>query len=131
MISLKAVKSYCKDFTKIENYEKAVADTATSWHCHHRLEEFVSVDWLKKHNDYYNVSPNELIFLTPSEHMRIHHQGNKNQMYGKVTKGYTGKKHSDITKKKMSESRKGKPKSEEWKRKLSEAAKKRWAKAKC
>ena len=30
---------YCRgDISKIENYDKAIADTKTVWHCHHRLE---------------------------------------------------------------------------------------------
>ena len=30
---------YCRgDISKIENYDKAIADTKTVWHCHHRRE---------------------------------------------------------------------------------------------
>ena len=61
----------------IENYDKAIEDKSQTWICHHRLEEFVSSKWLKKHNDYYNVSPNELIFLTKKEHSKTYHKGKK------------------------------------------------------
>ena len=123
----KCVKKYCKDFEKIENYEKAIADTTQTWECHHRLEEFVSKKWLVEHNDYYNVSPNELIFLTEYEHKSLH-------------KNMKGKHHSEETKKKMSEMQKrkivsetskeknrlahlGKHHSEETKKKMSEVRK--------
>lgn len=39
MISEKAVeKICCEDASKIENYDKAVADTTQIWICHHRSE---------------------------------------------------------------------------------------------
>lgn len=63
---------FCDQPELIENYEKAIADKTQTWVCHHRLEEFVSKQWLIDHNDYYNVSPNELIFLTKAEHNKIH-----------------------------------------------------------
>ena len=72
MINVERAKKFCKDFEKIENYELAMNDTSQMWHCHHRLGEIVSTNYLKSHNDYYNVSPNELIFLTASEHHKVH-----------------------------------------------------------
>ena len=39
MISLRTVTKYCgEDISKIENYDKAIADTTQMWICHHRLE---------------------------------------------------------------------------------------------
>ena len=37
MISESQAKKYCKDYVKIENYEKAIKDSF-KWECHHRLE---------------------------------------------------------------------------------------------
>ena len=77
MIS-KTIKNLCKEPEKIENYEKAVADTELTWHCHHRLEiddngntVMYKADLVEK-NLYYERPPEELIFLTPTEHMRLH-----------------------------------------------------------
>ena len=109
MISKNMLK-YCDKPELIENYEKAIVDKTQIWHCHHRLEEFVSKQWLIDHNDYYNVSPNELIFLTNEEHSSLHHKGKvlseeiKKKISG-VKKGYH---HSEETKKKISEADKGK-----------------------
>ena len=38
MISLGRVKQYCKNYTEIENYDKAIADKTEMWACHHRME---------------------------------------------------------------------------------------------
>ena len=125
MINESGVKKFCKDFKKIENYEKAVNDTTQTWACHHRLETHNSdgekrlVDIARKElialGMYYDRPSEELIFLTITEHAKLHRKG---------------KQHSEETKKKISEAREGKkrePFSEEWKRKLSEAHKgKHW-----
>lgn len=116
---------YCRQPELIENYSKAIADNSEIWACHHRLETHNSdgerrlVDILESElialGLYYDRPPEELIFLTQSEHMRLHRIGKPGAM--------KDKHHSDETKRKMSKSRKGKPKSEEHKRKLSEAHK--------
>lgn len=125
MICESSVKVFCKDFTKIENYEKAVNDMSQTWACHHRLETHTSdgekrlVDIARKElialGMYFDRPAEELIFLTKVEHAKLHRKG---------------KQHSEETKKKISEAREGKkrePFSEEWKRKLSEAHKgKHW-----
>ena len=97
------VKRYCKeDISLIENYDKAINDTTQTWHCHHRDEVKIlpsgmkvirSYKDLKENGRYYGRPANELIFLTKSEHRRLH----KN-----------GAVHSEETRKKMSESHKGK-----------------------
>lgn len=116
---------YCRQPELIENYSKAIADNSEIWACHHRLETHNSdgerrlVDILESElialGLYYDRPPEELIFLTQSEHMRLHRIGKPGAM--------KDRHHSDETKRKMSESRKGKPKSEDHKRKLSEAHK--------
>ena len=105
-------KRYCKDYEKIENYQKAKKDDFKGWHCHHRLETHnsdgerrlvdISHKELKALGMYYNRPAEELIFLPASEH----------NAYGK------GKHRSVETRRKMS-----KPRSEEARRKMSESAK--------
>ena len=63
----------------IENYDKAVADNFKGWMLHHRLEctidgEYaLSVKDLKRMNMYYNRPYFELIYLTNSEHSKLHY----------------------------------------------------------
>ena len=126
---------YCKDYENIENYEKAKADNFKNWECHHRLQTWnsdgerrlvdITPDELKALGMYYNRPPEELIFLTVSEHNSLHKKGNT----------YTrGRRHSEESKKKMSLAKKGmyvgeknpfygKHHSEDTRRRLSEAAK--------
>lgn len=118
-------EKYCKEPEKIENYQKAKKDNFKGWECHHRLETHTS-DGIRRPVDiphkelialglYYNRPPEELIFLTESEHnafrkgkklseeakqkMRAAKKGEKNPMYGKHL--------SEETKKKLSEANKG------------------------
>lgn len=70
---------FCKDdISKIENYAAAIADKDNMWHCHHRLEltldgEFaLSKADLKRHNMYYHRPYFELIFLSQTEHKKLH-----------------------------------------------------------
>lgn len=143
MISEK-VKKYCNcDISKIENYDKAVVDKDETWHCHHRAEILscgnFSVETLKKYCLYYNRNPEELIFLTESEHHRLHTFCDKHPLYGKhhsaetkrkMSEARKGNKHplygkhlSAETKKKISEAKNGISRSSETKRKISEARK--------
>lgn len=119
MICLKKVKKFCKDYTQIENYDKAVNDATQTWICHHILGEILTPEQLIEHNFYYDVPPCMLKFVTKSEHESIHKRGDKN--------GFYGKKHSDKTRARMSASHKCHVVSEETRRKISEAAKSRWA----
>ena len=120
MIASENVKRFCReDISKIENYDKAINDHTQTWHCHHRLEigdngERISRKDLKNRCLYFDRPASELIFLTRSEHVRLHHTGNKNML---------GKKFSDETRQKMSEAHRGRTMSEESRRKMSEARK--------
>ena len=153
MINEKTANRYCRDeLSKIENYDKAIADTTTIWHLHHRLELTLDGEFalthkqLKMHDMYYNRPYYELIFLTPSEHRRLHMEGKNHPLFGKhipyetrrkmseAEKGeknhFFGKHHSEETRRKMSEAKKGENHplfghhhSEETRRKISEAQK--------
>ena len=107
MIDKRSAKSFCRDdISLIENYDKAIADDTQTWHCHHRRETIFSKSDLIEISEYYNRPACELIFLTPLEHIRLHH---------------LGKHLSAETRKKMSEARINKPKSAETRKKMSEA----------
>ena len=123
MISKRSAKAFCRDdISQIENYDKAIADTTQVWHCHHRRETIFSRKDLIEIGEYYNRPACELIFVTKSEHTRLHKIGENNPNFGKPAWN-NGKHLSEETRKKMSEALKGKRLSEEHKRKLSEAHK--------
>ena len=154
MISKRSAKAYCKDdISLIENYDKAIADKTQVWQCHHRRETIYSVKDLQDIGEYYNRPACELIFLTHSEHMKLHHlgkhlsedtrrklseakNGENNPMFGKhhsaethqkMSEAHKGKHHSAETRQKLSESHKGKSLSVETRKKMSEARKgKHW-----
>ena len=108
MICEQTIKIFCNDFTKIENYEKAIADIAQTWQCHHRLETHNSDGTERPKNAqlskaelialgmYYNRPAEELIFLTEVDHKRLHNAGKKRIHF------------SEEWKRKMSEAHKGK-----------------------
>ena len=152
MINIEQANKYCKDdISKIENYEKAIADTTQTWHCHHIAEIKVlpsgitvirSIEELKEDKRYYNCPANELIFLTPTEHLRLHKTGqarsyetrqkiavsrkgrtHTEETRQKIADAHKGKTYSEESRKKMSESQKGKTRSEETRRKIGEARK--------
>lgn len=117
MICLPTVKRFCSNFTEIENYDKAIADTEKVWECHHKLELIETgavvdstkqdlIDW----GIYYDRPADELIFLTKAEHRRLHANWKKNKFFAE--KGRTpwnkGIPMSNETRKKISENRKGK-----------------------
>lgn len=117
MINIKKVKQYCKDdISRIENYELAINDKEQMWDCHHRLEltlngEFAHTsEELKQLEMYYKRPYFELIFLTKSDHKKLH--SNTSKWKEKTSKAWKGKKHSEETRKKMSKGREGKTYSE-------------------
>ena len=140
MIDKKRAIKYCKDdISLIENYDKAFSDTTQMWHCHHRRETIFSRKDLIEIGEYYNRPACELIFLTKSEHMKLHHLGKPSGMKDKhpseesrkkmseKKKGENnplfGKHHSAETCKKISEANKGKHLSAEACKKIAEARK--------
>lgn len=126
-------KLYCDNIENVENYDKANADGFKGWECHHRLETHnsdgerrlvnITLEELIALDMRYNRPPEELIFLTKSEHCKLHHIGNKNMK---------GKHHSEEARKKISDSMKGernpmkgKHLSEETKQKMAETIKRK------
>ena len=124
---------YCKDYENIENYQKALADNFKGWNCHHRLETHnsdgerrlvdISRNELKALDMYYNRPASELIFLTESEHSRLHMKGKHPSEEARKKMSEAKKNMSAETRKKMGEANKGKHLSEEQKKKISEAQK--------
>ena len=128
MINESRVKKYCKEeLSKIENYDKAIADTTQVWHCHHMTETWwnCSKKELIENECYYNRKACELIFLTPTEHSKLHNKGKKlsEETRRKISESTKGKKFSEETRRKLSEAHKGKQHTEEWRRKSGEAHK--------
>ena len=122
MINEIQARKYCKeDISKIKNYDKAIADTTQTWHCHHMTETWwnCTVKELIENECYYNRKACELIFLTQAEHHRLHHKGKTltEEHRRKLSEAAKGKKNHNF----------GKTPSEDTRRKLSEAAKRQWA----
>lgn len=113
---------YCRDYTQIENYNKAVVDETQIWDCHHRLETHtsdgerrlvdISTEELKALGVYYNRPPEELIFLTQEEHMRLHRLGKKldKESIQKRTAKQKGLKRTEETKRRLADSNRNNPK---------------------
>lgn len=76
--------AYCipEQIEQIENYKFSKKDNFSGWCIHHRLETHnsdgekrlvnLSMDELIALDMYYNRPANELIFLTKSEHTKLH-----------------------------------------------------------
>lgn len=96
------VTRFCNtDIKYIENYDKANADTENLWCIHHRLETHnsdgekrvkqITAKEMIELDMYYNRPPAELVFMTISEHQKLHKKG-------------AGYKHSEEQKRHISES---------------------------
>ena len=114
-------KNYCTDPTKIENYEKAKADNFVGWCIHHRFETKCpvfkpSVKDLKNWGLYYNRPPEELIYLTFSEHQKLHIKSNSGA--GGAQKGV---KKSNIAKKRIGDANRRKAEDPAYRQKLSDS----------
>lgn len=148
MISEKQVKAFCReDISLIENYQEAVADKETMWHCHHRDEiRFLpsgmvalrSKQELKENGRYYHCPANELIFMRSKEHRALHshYQKCSDETKEKLRKFNLGKtsprkgvKLSEETKAKLRAANLGKKHTPEDIQKMREAQLNRWAKA--
>ena len=82
-------KCYCRHPELIENYDLAVSDETQTWTCHHRLETHFSdgterpINAQLSHAElvaldmYYDRPAEELIFLTKTEHVKLHTIGKK------------------------------------------------------
>lgn len=116
MINIEKANRYCnEDISLIENYDKAIADKNTMWHCHHRKELTITKQQLLAQNEYWGVPAKDLIFLMPSEHLKTHFRecaGSKQrrQKISLKSKGnsygagnFKGKHHTEEAKKKIGE----------------------------
>lgn len=94
MISNNVKRFCCDDISLIENYNEAINDDSQVWSCHHRLETHYS-DGRRRSGEkdlliqdlinlglYYNRPAKELIFLTNSEHAKVH-QKTRDERYTK------------------------------------------------
>lgn len=101
------------DESLIENYDKAVADTTQTWVCHHRMELEpirMTMEDLKEKGLYWNRPPEELIFLTHSDHAKLHYTGKNNPMYNKSSWEKCTEEERKIRAEKYSNSMRGKNK---------------------
>ena len=99
------------DESLIENYDKALADTTQTWICHHRRElepTRMTVEDLKEQGLYWNRPPEELIFLTSSDHAKLHYTGENNPMYNKSSWEKCTEEERKIRVQKYSNSMRGK-----------------------
>lgn len=139
MIDIRRAQKYCKDDpSKIENYEKAIADSTQTWDLHHRLELTLDGEYahsreeLKRMDMYYNRPYFELIFMTASEHARLHRKGKalSDETKYKMSDAKKGMSLTNEHRLKISEAMKGrkrKPFTAEHRRKMSDAAKRRYS----
>ena len=83
---IKACRKYVRDgkIELIENYEKADAANFEGWCIHHKLEVTLDGEYalskkdLIRHDMYLNRPPYELIWMTKSDHMKLHSRINNN-----------------------------------------------------
>lgn len=118
----KDLSKICDNISNIENYDKAINDKDNLWVCHHRLETHSIDGYIRKTSLsykelinlglYFSRPAEELIFLTRSEHRKLHQQFNdyKDTMSkakrGQVpwNKGVKIGKHSEEHKQRIAES---------------------------
>lgn len=101
-------RCYCRHPELIENYDKAIADTTQVWDCHHRLETHfsdgterprnaqLSRPELVALNTYFDRPPEEFIFLTKTDHNKLHTIGKtfSEEHKRKLSEANKGKRHS-------------------------------------
>lgn len=120
MINIIQAQMYCaQPIELIENYQEAVNDETQVWHCHHVWETMLDYtrEELIEMNEYYGIPACNLIFLKQKDHNILHNKGKKRseetcKKISESLKGENhplyGKTHSLESCKKMSESHKGK-----------------------
>lgn len=110
--NLMYAKRCCNEnISLIENYEKAVNDSE-KYDCHHRLEiqedgTLISRQKLIEMNLYYDRPASELIFLTHSDHARLHSENRPKEVLESISNANKGKLRSEETKRMISENHKG------------------------
>lgn len=117
MIKERSAKAYCcEDVSKIENYDKAIADNTQTWDLHHRreIDEHKTPGKLIEEGLYFSRPATELIFLTHGDHSRLHKQNLSAEAREKMSEAKQGeknpnfKKHqSDAAREKNSEAHRG------------------------
>lgn len=67
--------------SKVENYAEAVNDPTCTWHLHHRNAILFgwSIKEMKDNCIYHYCDPEDLMFLRPGEHTRLHNSTGKNR----------------------------------------------------
>lgn len=145
-----ANKYCCEDITEIEGYDEMIVSD-DKWCTHHRREtdEWKSMQQLIDEGLYWNRPASELLFMTESEHTRLHSSNIKPETRRKMSESRSGEKNcnfgkhfSEEHKRKISEARKGKYNGEknymfgkhhtdETRRKMSEAAKGKYVGTNC
>ena len=117
MVNQAKAKYYCcEDISLIENYDEAMKSDKR-WDCHHRMElqddKILTQQEMIKLGLYYKRPASELIFLSHSEHVKLHYkykpyseeakQKISNSLNGNIpwNKGKTNV-YSEETRKKMS-----------------------------
>lgn len=74
MINEKHAKLYCcEDISKIYGYKEAVADKEKMWNIHHCLGLVWTVEQLIEMGLYYKQPAEYLMFVTPSDHTKLHY----------------------------------------------------------
>lgn len=124
-----AYKKFCKDYDKVEGYERAVSSDEP-YFIHHKQGIYISREELVELGWYYDCPPDCLMWVTKSEHNAIHSAHMRCEHRRKLSdarKGKPapnkGKPFSDETKKKISDAMKGRTLSDETRRKISESLK--------
>jgi hypothetical protein len=110
------LENYSTDITKVENYDIAI-NSDKKYELHHRLETHTSdgvlrtvalgIKELKALDMYFHRPPEELIFLTVSEHRKLHNIFKENpakreDVRKKISESHKGRKQSNETKLKHS-----------------------------
>ena len=131
MINEIQAKKYCSDdISKIENYDKAIADKTQTWDCHQKSEA-------KKGRTLSEEHRRKISEALKGENHPMYGKHHTEETRQKMSEAKKGKKHTEEWRIKISEALKGKPSprkgvtlSEETRQKMREAAKRRWAKKK-